>query len=92
MKISFTCSYIDFFFQKYLYESRHRHALNRQRGSGGIFVNQPQGPGEPMPNKETSEAHETNTQTNGNAIQILSNSDVNIPVVTQAQDLLCLDT
>ena len=54
-------------------------------------MNQPQGPGEPMPNKETSEAQETNTQTNGNAIQILS-SDVNIPVVTQAQDLLCLDT
>ena len=90
MNFSFTCPFIEFF-QKYLYESRHRHALNRQRGSGGIFVNQPQGPGEPMPNKETSEAHETNTQTNGNAIQILS-SDVNIPVVTQAQDLLCLDT
>ena len=24
--------------QKYMYESRHKHALNRVRGSGGVFV------------------------------------------------------
>lgn len=76
--------------QKYLYESRHRHALNRQRGSGGIFVNQGKNShaGEKIELK--AESHQ---QTNGNGpVHILSSRDVELPVVTQASDLLCLDT
>lgn len=70
--------------QKYLYESRHRHACNRQRGSGGIFVNQAGG---------DSNENTTDTQTNGNSqVHILSQRDIELPVVSRASDLLCLDT
>ena len=41
--------------------------------------------------KENHEEQNTDRQTNGNSVQIIS-TDVNIPVVTQASDLLCLDT
>lgn len=70
--------------QKYLYESRHRHACNRQRGSGGIFVNQAGG---------DSNENNTDSQTNGNSqVHILSQRDIELPVVSRASDLLCLDT
>lgn len=70
--------------QKYLYESRHRHACNRQRGTGGIFVNQP---------GDELQDNTTNTQTNGSSsVHILSQRDIDLPVVSRASDLLCLDT
>ncbi|KAL3865210.1 hypothetical protein ACJMK2_006826 [Sinanodonta woodiana] len=66
--------------QKYLYESRHRHALNRQRGSGGVFV----------PGAKDSSNYRGSQQRNGQShIDIHSNEDgVHIPIVTQASDLI----
>lgn len=78
--------------QKYLYESRHRHALNRQRDKGGIFMNQKPG----SASESSSNSADTYAETNGTASQvhILSARDVHVdlPVVSQASDLLCLDT
>ncbi|XP_052227851.1 nuclear transcription factor Y subunit alpha-like isoform X1 [Dreissena polymorpha] len=60
--------------QRYLYESRHKHALKRQRGSGGIFIN----------NAKKDE------QTNGSMKQEHSDldGDFQLPVVTQSSDLV----
>ena len=73
-----------FMFQKYLYESRHRHALNRSRGSGGVFVQQ--------------KGEEGTEHTNGDHKpvinpQLMSTRDLHIPIVTQSSELvLGLDT
>ncbi|KAL4231920.1 hypothetical protein ACF0H5_009496 [Mactra antiquata] len=65
--------------QKYLYESRHRHALNRVRGSGGVFVNQ---------DKPGSE-YQTNGDLKPSVSHLISNSsDITLPVVSQSSDLV----
>lgn len=70
--------------QKYLYESRHRHALNRQRGSGGIFVHHDK--------KPKVEHFQTNGDHKPIDSRLLSSNDITLPIVTQASDLLGLDT
>lgn len=64
--------------QKYLYESRHRHALNRQRGTGGIFVQ--------AKNKD-NDMH-ANGDVKPNPALLLSSNDLALPIVTQASDLV----
>ncbi|WAR21684.1 NFYA-like protein [Mya arenaria] len=65
--------------QRYLYESRHQHALKRQRGSGGIFVNNPNG----------TEEHGELKSENGH---FSLDNDMHLPVVNQGQDILKFDT
>lgn len=67
--------------QKYLYESRHKHALNRQRGSGGVFVHQ---------KREIETMGRAQRLKNEHLTEMTD--ELELPIVTQASDLLGMHT